>query len=137
MEKFFTCPHCQGHLKVGNHIIFRVRNSKKDYGLILLHPQIGNYESITHPGFVIEDGDLLDFYCPICHHSLESDFDPNLTFVRMTDKNNKENDIYFSRIAGEQSTYQVTENEVRKTGKHSGRYTYFKMPQKHKRYLKT
>ncbi len=137
MENYFICPHCHGHLKVGNHIIFRIRNNKKEFGLILLNPQIGNYESVTHPSFVIEDGDLLDFYCPVCHHSLEADFDPNLTFVRMIDEKNKENDIYFSRIAGEQSTYQVSENKVRKTGKHSGRYTYFKMPPKHKRFLKT
>lgn len=137
MEHYFICPHCRGQLKVGNHVIFRVRNRKKEYGILLLHPQIGNYESITHPRFGITEGENLQFFCPLCSHSLGTDFDENLAYVVMIDPAEKEFDIYFSKIAGEQSTYQVKGETVRASGKHSGRYTYFRMSPKFKRFLKS
>jgi hypothetical protein len=53
--------------------------------MLLLSPEIGNYESIEHF-------------------------------------------IYFSRISGEKSTYQVSGDEVTATGEHADRYTYFSVP---------
>jgi len=53
----------------------------------------------------------------------------------MIDKDSKEYDIYFSRIAGERSTYQVSGDTVMVAGEHSSRYTYFKMSDKFKKYL--
>ena len=135
MENYFICPFCRGHLKVGNHIVFTVRNRYKHKGLLMLHPEIGNYSSIKHPEFDFNEGEKIDFYCPICSHPLESDFDKNLVFVILVDSERKEHDIYFSRIVGEKSTYQVTEDTVMAAGEHSSRYTYFKLSDKFKRYL--
>ncbi len=136
MENHFICPHCRGHLKVGNHIIFRVRNMKSDFGLLLLHPMIGNYSSVKHPDFEFKEGDAIDFYCPLCTHSLSTDFDENLTYVVMIDDKGAEHDIYFSRIAGEKSTYQVSGDTVTATGEDSGKYTYFRMSERFKRFLR-
>lgn len=135
MRNHFICPHCRGHLKVGDNIIFRVQNPHKEKGLVLLHPEIGNYSSIKHPSLAYEEGDKLDFSCPICGHALDSDIEENLIHVIMIDRDQKENDIYFSRIAGEKSTYQVMGGTVMATGAHSSRYTYFKMSDKFKRFL--
>ncbi len=132
----FLCPYCRGHLKVGDYIVLTVRNSKREKGLILLHPEIGNYTSIKHPWFEYGEGEHVNFYCPLCQHLLHSDFNENLVFVNMIDANKKEFDIYFSRIAGEQSTFQVTGDTVMETGVHAARYTYFKMSQKFKRFLR-
>lgn len=134
MEASFICPYCRGHLRVGDTIIFTTRNEKKEMGIVLLSPQIGNYTSIKHPLFECKDGEKLTFMCPLCHRSLESDFEGNLIHVIMMDE--KEHDIYFSRIAGEHSTYQVDGDTVKATGEHSFRYTYFKMSDKFKKYLK-
>lgn len=136
MENYFICPHCRGHLKVGDHIIFKVKNPNREHGLVLLHPEIGNYSSIKHPKFEYNEGDAVDFYCPLCSHSLSIDFDENLTYVIMIDQRGKEFDIYFSRIAGEQSTYQVSGDTVMISGEHSGKYTYFRMSDRFKRFLK-
>ena len=136
MENCFICPFCRGHLKVGKHIVFTVRNKHKHKGLLMLHPEIGNYSSIKHPEFDFSEGEKIDFYCPVCAHPLESDFDRNLVFVVMVDKDKNEHDIYFSRIYGERSTYQVTDEEVTATGEHASRYTYFKMDQKLRRYVR-
>ena len=136
MQKYYTCPACKGHLKVGEYIIFTARNQKKESGLLLLHPGIGNYTSIKHPSFSYRKGELLDFYCPLCSASLVTKFDKNLVHVMMMDKDKKEYDIYFSRIAGEQRNYKVScDKTVMTAGEHSHRYTYFKIPDKLKKYL--
>ncbi|MBN1133265.1 MAG: hypothetical protein JXR52_06150 [Bacteroidales bacterium] len=132
----FICPYCKGHLKVGDHIVFTVRNRYKHKGLLMLHPEIGNYTSVKHPDFDFCEGEQIDFYCPICSHPLESDFDSNLVYVILVDEGKKEQDIYFSRIVGERSTYLVKDDMVTATGEHASRYTYFKMDDRFKRYIK-
>jgi hypothetical protein len=37
----FLCPVCQEHIRVGDNIIFKVKNQKKQSALLLLSPQIG------------------------------------------------------------------------------------------------
>ena len=136
MQKYYICPECKGHLKVGEYIIFTVQNKNEESGLLLLHPRIGNYDSIKHPAFNFKKGEPLDFQCPLCSASLLSKFDKNLVHVIMKDKDNEEYNIYFSRIAGEQSTYKVSEDtSVMTAGEHSHRYTYFKMPDELIKYL--
>jgi hypothetical protein len=136
MQKYYTCPECRGHLKVGEYIIFTAKNQRNESGILLLHPKIGNYDSIKHPAFTIKKGETLDFFCPLCSASLVSKFDRNLAHVIMMDRDKKEYDIYFSRIAGERSTYQVDEDtKVMAAGEHSHRYTYFKIPEKLKKYM--
>jgi len=136
MEKFYICPHCRGHLKVGEYIIFAAKDTRKKNGLLLLHPRIGNYTSIKHPSFNYTEGESIDFYCPLCQNRLVATFDENLVYVIMIDKDQKEYDIYFSRIAGEKSTYKVREETVMSTGEDSSKYTYFKMSDKFKKFLK-
>ena len=138
MQKYYICPECRGHLKVGEHIIFTAKNSKQQKGLLLLHPEIGNYTSIKHPSFKYTKGESLDFCCPLCGITLRSKFDKNLVHVIMVDKDMREYDIFFSRIAGEKSTYKISgDKEVMSAGEHSHRYTYFKIPDKVRKYLNT
>jgi uncharacterized protein YbaR (Trm112 family) len=135
MERNYLCPICKGHLSVADHIVFLAKTSKKKKGLILLHAEIGNYESMKHPEFVYEKGEALEFFCPICHARLAADFDDNLAHV-LLDEDKNMYDIYFSRIAGEKSTYQVKDDTVLYSGEHADRYTWFRMDDKYKRYLK-
>ncbi len=104
---------------------------------MLLHPEVGNYTSIKHPEFHFEEGERIDFFCPICLQSLDAAIDENLVKVVMIDEKGNEQEIYFSRIAGEKSTYQVSDEEVKVTGEHSHRYTHFKMSDKVIRFLNT
>ena len=136
MSNFFICPFCEGHLKVGDYIIFSTRTSGKKKGLLLLHSEVGNYSSLKHPSYAFKKGDSLEFYCPLCQASLASDIDKNLVHVLMIDEQHEQHEIYFSRIAGEYSTYKVSEDEVWSTGEHSSRYTYFKFPYEHRKYTR-
>jgi hypothetical protein len=135
MEPQYYCPACDASLKVCDYIIFLAQTSHKKKGLLLLHPEIGNYSSIKHPEFKFEPGEPIEFFCPVCHTSLASDFDDNLAHIKL-EENEKTYDIYFSRIAGEKSTYKVEGEHVTATGEHADRYTYFKMDNKFKPYIK-
>jgi len=136
MENTFICPYCRGHLQVGDEVIFRVRNQKKKVGLLLLSAQIGNYYSTKNPEFTYHKGEALDFYCPLCSHSLSTTVGENLIFVVMLDSQRVEHNIYFSRISGEKRTYQVTDDEVITAGEDADRYTHFKIPDNYRPYFK-
>jgi hypothetical protein len=135
MKNQYLCPHCRGHLRVGDYIIFKIRNSRREKGLLLLHPEVGNYTSIKHPDFNFQEGERVDFFCPLCMNNLDAAIDENLVHVIMLDTRGRESEVYFSRIAGEKSTYKVSEDEVMVSGVHSYRYTHFKIPDNHIPYM--
>lgn len=131
----FLCPKCNEHLRVGDQIIFKVKNSKKQSALLLLSPQIGNYISVKHPSFEIQTGEYLDYYCPLCNAELISDIHKNLAHVILKDDTGKTNDVYFSQIVGEQSTFETDGESLHVTGDDAGRYTYFKIGDKFRKYF--
>jgi len=131
----FTCPKCQGQLRAGEHIVFRVRNRKKQSAILLLSPQIGNYSSVKHPSFLTEPGEQLEFSCPLCHFSLKSDIDEHLARVIMKDEQGSEFDVYFSQVSGEHTTYATRGEDLHAEGEHAGKYTYFKVGGKFKKYF--
>ena len=122
MQNDFICTFCEGQLRVGDYIILAARTKDNKSGLILLSPQVGNYTSVKHSSFKIEEGTLVDFYCPVCQTSLTSDIEKNLAKVIMVDSDGKESEIFFSKITGEKSTYKITEDKVEFSGKDSPKY---------------
>jgi len=131
MENHYLCPHCRGHLRVGENIVLKVRNTYREKGLLLLHPEVGNYTSVVHPRFSIEEGERIDFFCPLCMNYLDAALNENLVHLIMVDQQGIEHEVYFSRVAGEQSTYKVSDDGVMVTGVHSFRYTHFKATDQH------
>ena len=131
----FLCPKCREHLRVGDNIIFKVKNLKKQIALMLLNPQIGNYSSIKHPSFEFQKGEYLEFFCPLCNVALMSDVHKNLAHVILHDETGKYHDVYFSQVAGEHSTFETDGESFRSSGEDAGRYTYFKIGDKFKKYF--
>ena len=131
----FLCPKCRGGLRAGDHIVFRVKNQKKQFGILLLSPEIGNYSSIKHPSFHFETDEQLEFSCPLCHYKLQSEIDERLAHVLMTDAGGEEVNVYFSQISGEHTTYATSGDSLRVAGEHAGRYTYFRIGEKFRKYL--
>lgn len=129
----FLCPKCKGHLRVGDRIIFKVKNGMKQSALLLLSPHIGNYSSVKHPSFEFNQGEILEFYCPLCDGSLKSDIHQNLALVLMKDESGKSFVVYFSQVAGEHSTYEVDGEAIHVAGEDAGLYTYFKIGEKFKK----
>lgn len=133
----YLCKACRGHLTVNNFLVLaatKINSSKR--GLIFLNPELGNYTKTTHPSFSIEKGAEYLYTCPICHSQLNSVKYPHLVRVIMEDEKGKELDIYFSGIAGEKCTYQLTDVGVVKKGPDAGKYDrYFDVPDEDRKYL--
>jgi len=131
----FLCPRCRQHLRVGDNIIFAVKNSRKQSGLLLLSPQIGNYTSHKNRAFEIQTGEVLEFHCPLCNSSLTSEIHKNLAQVILVEETGKTHEVYFSRVFGEHSTFETDGESVHIAGEDAGRYTYFKIGDKFRKYF--
>ncbi len=107
MNVNYICPKCRGYLNACDYIIFNSKTEKGERGLILLHPELGNYTVLHHPEFKFEQGEVVEFFCPICGESLSVKEKENFAKILMIDENGKEFTILFSRVAGEKSTYKI------------------------------
>ena len=121
-EKDYLCPSCKSYLNAGGHIIFAVHIRKKQRGLVMLSPSVGNYDVLRHPALEIQAGDRVDFYCPVCHEPLTSIRNENLVEILMRDEDGSEHEVCFSRIAGEHSTYVLTGKDVEAFGSDAEHY---------------
>jgi len=132
----YLCPHCRSYLRVWNNIIFIVKSDSKNLqSILLLNPELGNYDLIHHSSIEFEEGEMLDFICPVCRADLTAiELHRNLVRIIMIDENNKEFDIYFSKICGEHSTFLIHEDDiVEKYGEESSVYVNYFMSRLKKR----
>ncbi|MCF8371604.1 MAG: hypothetical protein K9H64_08270 [Bacteroidales bacterium] len=107
MKTTYLCPRCRAILNVAGNVILSVKNDNGDWGLLLLHPSLGNYEVLHHENFILKEGEESHFHCPACHASLAFGGSNKLAEVIMCDENRNEFRIVFSQIKGEKSTYKI------------------------------
>ena len=112
----YKCPKCRGHLNAGGHVIFSTMNTKKTKGLLLLSPSVGDYSFKKHEAYNVTDGELIEFFCPICQENLKSKKNPDFVELKMVDHNSEEYGVMFSRKAGVKSTYVVANENVKSFG---------------------
>ena len=109
MKVKYLCPHCRSEINPDQNIILSAKARKNHVGLVLLHEEIGNYSVIVSPSFKVEIGETVDFFCPVCHGSLNTEKGGHFaTYIRV-DEQNKEANIIISRKYGEKCTYKVDE----------------------------
>ena len=132
----YLCPRCRSYLRVWNNIIFVVKsNSRNLQSILLLNPELGNYNLIHHSSVEFKEGEMLDFICPVCHADLTAvEINNNLARIIMIDENNKEFDVFFSKICGEHSTFLIHEDDIaEKYGPDSSVYVNYFMSRLKKR----
>ncbi len=113
----YLCPECKGHLNVGDHLIFATRTKRNHKGLLKLSPKVGEYAYKHHPKFHLENGEMVDFECPICQTDLTSSKNKDHAMILMVgSEDNYEFELFFSKIAGKQSTYLVAHDNVETFG---------------------
>ncbi|MBN2683161.1 MAG: hypothetical protein JXR58_11680, partial [Bacteroidales bacterium] len=119
----YTCPKCNGHLKINGKIIFSTKTIDNKRGLILMDPQMGVYDYLHHPNFEFIKGELVDFFCPICHANLMfKEKHENLAMVLAEYTPDNFVEVIFSRKAGEHCTFLIKGNQIESYGKDSGLY---------------
>lgn len=121
----FRCPKCNAYLNVCDQIVLAAENNKGEKGLILLHPELGNYAVDTHNKFDIEQGEKLIFHCPACNKSLTSDQTDELAHIIMEDENGEPFEIHFSKTKGEEVTYKLEGKSVEFYGTNTKKYLNF------------
>ena len=122
MTNQFICPGCNSHLNVGEDLIFSAESEDGRKGLILLHSELGNYAVKYNPNFEVPEGMKFEFYCPVCNKPLATDINANLSKVIMVDPQQQQYEVFFSKIAGEKSTYCLVGENVSIYGEDSGNY---------------
>lgn len=113
----YICPKCKGHLNVGGYLVFATRTQRKHKGLIMMSPVVGEYKYLHHEKFQLEKGEMVDFECPICQADLSSEKSNDHAMIYMVgDEDHTEYELYFSKIAGKQSTYVVAHDNIETFG---------------------
>lgn len=115
MEYIYLCPQCRGALNARRNIILSARSAKKQIGLALLHEEIGNYTVALSPTLKIDTGDIVDFFCPICHANLNTSKGDNLAKFIRVDETGAETSVIISRKYGERCTFTVDDRKKVKT----------------------
>jgi len=122
MKENYLCPHCKGFLNVDENIVFTVKNKQGNTDIIFLHPELGNYEVVKHKLFSYEDGEHLEYRCPICHKKLASDIHDKLAMIIYVDETQGECNVLFSMVAGEKSTFKMVGDNAEVFGEHTEHY---------------
>lgn len=111
MEVTYLCPHCRGAINAGNNIILSAKTKDNKVGLVLLHEEIGNYSVTLSSTLQVEEGAIVDFFCPVCHACLNIMKGDSLArYIRIED-GIKESHIIISRKYGERITFKVDKNK--------------------------
>ena len=111
MEVTYLCPYCRGAINAGNNVILSAKSSKNKIGLVLLHEEIGNYTVVHSSSLTVEPGEIVDFYCPICHESLNVKKGESLARYIRLENGVDESFIIISRAYGERITFRVDKNK--------------------------
>ena len=114
MELIYLCPFCRGAINAKRNIILSVRSSDNQVGLALLHEEIGNYAVALSPTINVDTGDIVDFFCPICHAELNTSKGDNLARYVRVDDTGSESSVIISREYGERCTFTVDDRKKSK-----------------------
>lgn len=111
MKASYLCPHCRGAINAENNIILSAKTKNNRVGLALLHEDLGNYSVSLSSSLQVETGEVVDFFCPICHACLNVLKGDDLArYIRIED-GLKESFIIISRKYGERITFKVGEDK--------------------------
>lgn len=106
------CPCCRDKLNQGTTLTLKTRRKNGDEGIIHLATTIGNYSYTHDPPVIFDIGEIVTFSCPKCDESLNAKDFENYALLKMVVDENIEFEIVFSRKAGVQKTYLVTEDGI-------------------------
>ena len=113
MRLTYKCPHCRAAINAKKNIILAAAlvKNKENKGLALLHEAMGNYSVGMSDTLSLNAGDLVEFFCPVCNASLNSEKSDDMACFIRVDETGEETTIFISRKYGERCTFLVDENK--------------------------
>lgn len=121
MKRQYRCPHCDATLNPNVKVVLTAVNRGKR-ALMLLSPQPGNYDVLSVDDLDLREGDIVDYFCPICGASLTSNVNECLAEIDMVMEGGTRSRVDFSRKVGERATYVVTNESIQSYGEDVDRY---------------
>jgi hypothetical protein len=118
----YLCPKCRSYLNIGTKVVLSIHSKNNQKGLLLFEKGLGDYKVKKNDLIHYEPGEVVGFYCPICHQDLAAEKHPNLAQIIMVDENNNEYTILFSKVVGEQATYKVKNEKIEAFGTDKDKY---------------
>lgn len=121
----YLCPHCKGAINAKRNIVLAAESNKNrnNRGLVLLHEEIGNYTVAMSETLDLNSGDVVEFFCPLCHYSLATPQGDNMAYFTRVDPNGDESNIVVSRVFGERCTFQIDDRKkVKSYGDSMGKF---------------
>lgn len=114
MRLTYKCPHCRAAINAKKNIILAAStpdNKENNRGLALLHEAMGDYTVGMSDTLSVKTGDLVEFFCPVCNTSLNSEKSDDMACFLRADETGEETTIFISRTYGEKCTFLVDENK--------------------------
>lgn len=108
----FHCPYCNAGVNQKDKITLKTQRENGDIGEIKMAATVGNYEYEHIPPVKFNSGELVDFLCPSCDKTLNSKEFEKYALLKMYVEENIVFEVLFSRQAGVQKTYLITEDGI-------------------------
>jgi len=115
MKKRYLCPHCEAVLNPNVKIVLLAK-TEDVRGLMLLNAKPGDYGLIFDPEFSLEEGEMVEFACPVCGGDLRSAADPHFVEILLDLGGASYSKVEFSRIYGEHATFIIDGRQVEAFG---------------------
>ncbi len=106
MKNLYLCPHCHSNLNPSVKIVL-VASHRQRKGLILLSPQLGNFQFVIddHVAEVVKAGTKVKFSCPVCAADLTSGLNRDFAEIYLDSPDKKPRRMLFSRSFGTHATF--------------------------------
>ncbi|MFH1843583.1 MAG: hypothetical protein ABIF77_10305 [bacterium] len=123
MKWKYACPNCKAVLNPNVKIILKSRRGKQS-GLMLISSRLGNYQTICDEQFgdKVQEGQLVEFSCPVCDAVLTSPASKKLAEILMYREGGDVKRIQFSRVYGEEATFMIDGDTVVPYGEDAAAY---------------
>jgi hypothetical protein len=117
-EKYnFYCPNCKNQLDFDGVVLLNTTRHNGGKGEIHLSTSFGNYDFQHYPRVKFEKNEIINFSCPKCDALLHSPLKPKFVNLIMRVEDQFDFEILFSRQAGIQKTYIITEYGIESFGR--------------------
>jgi len=91
-------------------------------GWHFLYEEIGNYSVIQTSTINVEMGEVVDFSCPICNASLNTEKGDHYAGYIRVDESGQESKIIISREYGDRRTFKITGEEIESYGESARKF---------------
>lgn len=110
MSWLYICPYCNARLNPNQTLILLAEHDSLRI-LVGFHPEPGNYEIYFPADAGLKQGQVWDFFCPVCRADLKIGEDEKMCAVTMLEPEVSRR-VLFSRVAGEHATYVIYDQEL-------------------------